>query len=54
MAHNSLGESRTELLSWLNDLLSLSYTKVEQTGTGIIIFNGEAPIFIFWGKGRIL
>lgn len=34
MAHNSLGESRTELLSWINDLLGLSYTKVEQTGSG--------------------
>ncbi|KAL7414490.1 calponin homology domain-containing protein [Mrakia frigida] len=28
------GESRTELLSWANDLLGLSYTKVEQFGTG--------------------
>ena len=29
-----MGESRTELLGWLNDLLQLSYTKVEQCGTG--------------------
>ncbi|AET37501.1 microtubule-binding protein BIM1 Ecym_1259 [Eremothecium cymbalariae DBVPG len=31
---SGLGESRTELLSWLNDLLRLDYTKVEQCGTG--------------------
>ncbi|OBZ81934.1 Microtubule-associated protein RP/EB family member 3 [Choanephora cucurbitarum] len=29
-----MGESRTELLAWLNDLLQLNYTKVEQVGTG--------------------
>jgi RP/EB family microtubule-associated protein len=29
-----MGESRTELLSWLNDLLQLGYTKIEQCGTG--------------------
>ncbi|CAE7147841.1 unnamed protein product [Rhizoctonia solani] len=28
------GESRTELLGWLNDLLQLNYTKVEQCGSG--------------------
>lgn len=28
------GESRTELLAWLNDLLQINYTKVEQCGTG--------------------
>lgn len=26
--------SRTDLLAWLNDLLQLNYTKVEQCGTG--------------------
>ena len=31
---NMAGESRTELLAWLNDLLQLSITKVEQAGTG--------------------
>jgi hypothetical protein len=31
-----MGESRTELLTWLNDLLQLNYTKIEQCGTGII------------------
>ncbi|KAL8276242.1 hypothetical protein RQP46_011359 [Phenoliferia psychrophenolica] len=29
-----MGESRTELLGWLNELLALNYTKVEQCGTG--------------------
>jgi len=30
-----MGESRTELLTWLNDLLQLNYTKIEQCGTGM-------------------
>lgn len=29
-----MGESRTELIGWINDLLQLNYTKVEQCGTG--------------------
>ncbi|CAO3675669.1 unnamed protein product [Rhizopus stolonifer] len=29
-----MGESRTELLGWLNELLNTRYTKVEQAGTG--------------------
>ncbi|CAO1626086.1 unnamed protein product [Jaminaea pallidilutea] len=29
-----MGESRSELLAWLNELLALSYTKVEQCGSG--------------------
>ena len=29
-----MGESRNELLAWLNDLTQLGYTKVEQCGTG--------------------
>ncbi|KAF9810512.1 hypothetical protein IEO21_06873 [Rhodonia placenta] len=29
-----MGESRTELLAWLNDLLQINYTKIEQCGTG--------------------
>ncbi|PWN21511.1 hypothetical protein BCV69DRAFT_269260 [Microstroma glucosiphilum] len=28
------GESRSELLAWLNELLNLNYTKVEQCGSG--------------------
>ena len=27
-------ESRSDLLSWINDLLSLSVSKIEQVGTG--------------------
>lgn len=29
-----MGESRNELLAWLNDLLQVHYTKIEQCGTG--------------------
>lgn len=29
-----MSASRTELLAWLNELLSLNYTKVEQCGNG--------------------
>lgn len=29
------GESRQELVAWINELLSLGYTKVEQCGTGV-------------------
>ncbi|KAF8526978.1 EB1 domain-containing protein [Hysterangium stoloniferum] len=29
-----MGESRTELLAWLNELLQVSYTKIEQCGAG--------------------
>lgn len=28
------GVSRTDLLQWLNDLLQINYTKIEQCGTG--------------------
>ncbi|KAJ3220179.1 hypothetical protein HDU67_005505 [Dinochytrium kinnereticum] len=31
-----MSESRTELLAWLNDLLQLGYTKVEQCGSGAV------------------
>lgn len=30
----AVGESRTELLQWLNDLLQINYSKIEQCGTG--------------------
>ena len=29
-----MGESRTELLAWVNDLLQTSFTKIEQMGNG--------------------
>ncbi len=29
-----MGESRSELLAWLNELLQINYTKIEQCGTG--------------------
>lgn len=29
-----MGESRSELLAWLNELLDINYTKIEQCGTG--------------------
>jgi len=29
-----MGESRTELLAWLNELLQINYTKIEQCGSG--------------------
>lgn len=31
-----VGESRTDLLNWINDTLDLNYTKVEQCGTGAV------------------
>jgi hypothetical protein len=30
----TMGESRSELLSWVNELLQINYTKIEQCGTG--------------------
>ena len=35
--HISVGESRQDLLNWLNDLLLLGYTKIEQIGTGAAV-----------------
>ncbi|KAI0793149.1 calponin homology domain-containing protein [Irpex lacteus] len=29
-----MGESRTELIAWVNELLQVNYTKIEQCGTG--------------------
>lgn len=31
---NNIGESRTDLLNWLDDLLKLNYKKIEECGTG--------------------
>ena len=30
----TMGESRSDLLLWLNELLQINYTKIEQCGTG--------------------
>lgn len=30
----AMGESRSELLAWANELLQINYTKIEQCGTG--------------------
>ena len=31
---DNMSASRTELIAWLNELLALNYTKVEQCGNG--------------------
>lgn len=31
-----MGESRTDLIQWINDLLALNVTKIEQLGTGAV------------------
>jgi RP/EB family microtubule-associated protein len=31
-----MGESRSDLLAWINDLLQLGYTKIEQCGSGAV------------------
>ena len=30
----TMGESRSDLLAWVNELLQINYTKIEQCGTG--------------------
>lgn len=37
-----MGESRTELISWLNELLAVQYNKVEQCGTGACLLRAVA------------
>ncbi|KAI9883287.1 MAG: hypothetical protein M1823_004949 [Watsoniomyces obsoletus] len=41
-----MGESRQELLAWLNDLLQLNLTKVEQCGTGAALCQIFDSIFL--------
>ncbi|KAL9056840.1 MAG: hypothetical protein Q9162_002711 [Coniocarpon cinnabarinum] len=41
-----MGESRQELLTWLNQLLSLNLTKVEQCGTGAPLCQVYDSIFL--------
>ena len=55
-----MGESRTELLAWLNDLLQVNYTKVEQCGAGgaycqiIDSIYGQFPCSKCWPDGRLV
>lgn len=46
----TMGESRTELIQWLNDLLQVNYTKVEQCGTGGAYCQIIDSIFGEWNK----
>lgn len=55
-----MGESRTELIAWLNDLLQINYTKVEQCGTGGAycqvmdsVFGQQLPPQILLTPGRV-
>lgn len=43
-----MGESRQELLAWLNNLLQLNITKVEQCGTGAALCQIYDSIFREW------
>ena len=43
-----MGESRTELLAWINDLCHLNYTKIEQAGTGRRFFFSRNRILLFF------
>ena len=46
-----MGESRADLLNWVNTLLEMNYTKIEQLGTGAALCQiidsiyGEDQIF---------
>lgn len=48
LLHHIMGESRTELIAWLNDLLGLGYTKVEQCGTGAAYAQIVDSIYGMW------
>jgi hypothetical protein len=39
--------SRQELLAWLNNLLQLNITKVEQCGTGYVPLPPSQPVALF-------
>lgn len=47
------GESRTELLNWVNDLLQLNYTKVEQLGSGAAYCQIFDSIFLDLPMARV-
>jgi len=48
-----MGESRTELLAWLNDLLQLNYTKIEQAGSGAVYCQIMDSIFGDVGMSKV-
>ncbi|KAI7522397.1 hypothetical protein KC316_g19237, partial [Hortaea werneckii] len=48
-----MGESRQELLAWLNGLLQLNMTKVEQCGTGAALCQVYDSIFLDVPMGRV-
>ncbi|MCJ1284312.1 hypothetical protein MMC26_003643 [Xylographa opegraphella] len=48
-----MGESRGELLAWINDLLQLNVTKVEQCGTGAALCQIYDSIFQDVPMGRV-
>ncbi|KAF2834500.1 hypothetical protein M501DRAFT_589840 [Patellaria atrata CBS 101060] len=48
-----MGESRQELLAWLNSLLQLNITKVEQCGTGAALCQVFDSIFLDIPMGRV-
>ncbi|KAK5136388.1 hypothetical protein LTR08_003514 [Meristemomyces frigidus] len=48
-----MGESRQELLSWLNGLLQLNMTKVEQCGTGAALCQVYDSIFLDLPMSRV-
>jgi len=49
----TMGESRQELLAWLNGLLQLNMTKVEQCGTGAALCQVYDSIFLDVPMGRV-
>ncbi|KAL2814227.1 calponin homology domain-containing protein [Aspergillus cavernicola] len=48
-----MGESRQELLAWLNNLLSLNLTKIEQCGTGAALCQVFDSIFMDVPMSRV-
>ena len=46
-----MGESRSELVAWVNELLQINYTKIEQCGTGAAYCQIMDSIY---GSSRVL
>ncbi|KAF2764720.1 hypothetical protein EJ03DRAFT_331618 [Teratosphaeria nubilosa] len=51
--HTRMGESRQELLAWVNGLLQLNMTKVEQCGTGAALCQIYDSIFLDLPMSRV-